>query len=289
MAETTRIAWTDATFNPWVGCTKVGPGCDHCYAEAANNRFHDGANWGPGAPRARTSPGNWNKPRTWNRHKAEGTKFFPGRKGEPVPIPLWVFCASQADVFDNEVDPAWRADLWRLIRETPMLRWQLVTKRVGNVAKMLPFGRGKEAPEFYAHVGVIATAVNQTEFDRDGPKLRELKTHYGVRWVGLSIEPQLGPVAIGYRSGEWLDWVISGGESRQGSGQPRPYHIHWADHLAAQCLVSGIPFFVKQLGDAPYSEGRLISERFTGAAKDPDEWPARLRIQQMPRVYGEAT
>ena len=66
MSEETNIEWADSTFNPWEGCTKVGPGCDHCYAETRNNRFN-GGNWGPGAPRRRTSDANWQKPRKWNR------------------------------------------------------------------------------------------------------------------------------------------------------------------------------------------------------------------------------
>lgn len=108
MGEHTEIAWADATFNPWEGCQKVGPGCDGCYAEARNARFHGTAiHWGPGAPRRRTSAANWRKPFTWSA-QAERT----GRR-------LRVFCASLADVFDNAVDPAWRADLFALIRATP--------------------------------------------------------------------------------------------------------------------------------------------------------------------------
>ena len=116
MAEISNIAWTKSTFNPWIGCTKVGPGCDGCYAEALDARFKYGgaAHWGAGVPRFRTKPGNWNKPLAWN--KQAPTFEFAGRKG------FWpVFCASLADVFDNEVPERWRRDLFELIRKTPNL------------------------------------------------------------------------------------------------------------------------------------------------------------------------
>ena len=119
MVENTKIEWAHHTFNPWEGCTKVGPGCDHCYAERRNNRFH-GGNWGPGAPRRRTSPANWAKPRRWNRQAAElGTRYR-------------VFCASLVDWLDNEVAVDWLADLLNLIRCTPHLDWLLLSKRIGN-------------------------------------------------------------------------------------------------------------------------------------------------------------
>ena len=115
MAENTKIEWTDHTLNPWEGCQKVGPGCDHCYAETRNARFAGGTaiNWGPGAPRRRTSASNWALPKRWN---AQSDTFMAqhGRRQR-------VFCASLADVFDNAVDPQWRADLFALIAATPRL------------------------------------------------------------------------------------------------------------------------------------------------------------------------
>ena len=111
MAENTDISWADHTFNPWWGCSHVSPACDHCYAEVLNRRFKLAPGWGPGVPRHRLSEDYWKGPRRWNR-KAERTGYRP-----------LVFCASMADVFDNEVDPSWRDDLWALVRETPYLRW----------------------------------------------------------------------------------------------------------------------------------------------------------------------
>lgn len=274
MVENTKIEWAHHTFNPWEGCTKVGPGCDHCYAERRNNRFH-GGNWGPGAPRRRTSPANWGKPHRWNRQAAELGKRYR------------VFCASLADVFDNEVDPAWRADLFQLIRETPHLDWLLLTKRIGNVAGMLPADWGNGWP----NVWLGATVVNQNEADRDIPKL--LATPATLRW--LSMEPLLGPVNLGpwldrcprsQRSDQrwahsWkfdgddpyiichfcgerrdahsgavvgrrctdpapLDWVIVGGESGPNA---RPMNPAWARYLRNQCAGSHVPFLFKQWGE----------------------------------------
>ena len=133
MTEATRIEWADSTFNPWEGCQKTGsPGCDHCYAETRNARFGGGiaVNWGPHAPRRRTSVANWRQPIAWNAG-AEAFEREHGRRRR-------VFCASLADVFDNAVDPAWREDLFDLIAKTPRLDWLLLTKRIGNVANMLP-------------------------------------------------------------------------------------------------------------------------------------------------------
>lgn len=264
MAENTKIEWTDHTFNPWEGCQKAGPGCDHCYAETRNARYSGGQaiNWGPGAPRRRTSSGNWNKPLAWNaNHEA----FFAehGRRQR-------VFCASLADVFDNAVDPQWRADLFALIMKTPHLDWLLLTKRIGNVKSMLAeialdeeayWPLSEEMP--LPNVWIGATIVNQEEAERDIPKL--LAVPAKVRF--LSMEPLLGPVDL---TGEYLkaklgeypfkglpaehrtqllemlDWVIVGGESGPGA---RPMHPAWARSLRDKCQAAGTAFLFKQWGD----------------------------------------
>src|ERR1039458_2213458 len=124
MAENSKIEWTDHTFNPWWGCTPVSSACDFCYAEALSKRFGKDL-WG-NKPRQRTSAQNWNQPRKWNR------------QAEKMGVRYRVFCASMADVFDNQVPTEWRDDLWQLIRETPHLDWLLLTKRPQNISKMLP-------------------------------------------------------------------------------------------------------------------------------------------------------
>lgn len=129
MSENTKIEWTDATFNPWIGCTKVSPACDHCYAEVSTPARTLAVTWGAKEDRHRTSAPNWKLPLRWN---AQHDEFFAanGRRRR-------VFCASLADVFDNAVSPSWRADLFQLIERTPNLDWLLLTKRIGNVPAMM--------------------------------------------------------------------------------------------------------------------------------------------------------
>lgn len=262
MSENTKIEWADHTFNPWEGCQKVGPGCDNCYAETRNARFAGGVavNWGPSAPRRRTSESNWKLPLKWNKQAAaEGRRFR-------------VFCASLADVFDSAVDPMWRVDLLRLIAETPHLDWLLLTKRIGNAAVMLETafravhaGREGWADNVLPNVWIGATVVNQAEADRDVRKL--LATPASVRF--LSIEPMLGSVNLKetrisgqghhefdpiitanvlrpWRERPGVDWVIVGGESGPNA---RPMSPDWARSLRDQCASAGVPFLFKQWGE----------------------------------------
>jgi protein gp37 len=254
MAETTGIAWTDSTFNPWIGCTKVGPGCDHCYAEALDkrHRWKGATHWGAGVERMRTAPSNWAKPLAWNAKAAASGK------------PWRVFCASLADVFDNEVPEVWRADLWRLIRATPALTWLLLTKRIGNVEKMHPGG-------WYPNVWIGATIVNQDEADRDVPKL--LAAPAAVRFV--SYEPALGPVDWTKFPG--IDWIIIGGES---GAQARRFDWEWARSTIAQCRQIGAAPFMKQTGTDYTALYERVQKDRNGA--DPAEWPEDLRVREYP-------
>jgi protein gp37 len=245
MAENSKIEWTDHTFNPWEGCQKVGPGCDHCYAEARNARFGGGAavNWGPGAPRRRTSAANWRKPLAWDKAHAA---FFAehGRRQR-------VFCASLADVFDNEVDPMWRADLFALIQKTPNLDWLLLTKRIGNAARMIDDAAAEleQWPVEWLTTGRLvipnvwlgATIVNRDELLRDAQKLAAVpaRVHF---W---SVEPMLADLGEVPR-GLMPDWVICGGESGH---KARPTHPDWVRSLRDQCAAAGVPFLFKQWGE----------------------------------------
>lgn len=292
MAEKSKIGWTTSTFNPWIGCTRVGPGCDHCYAEALDKRARYGGavHWGAGVPRFRTSQKNWQGPLRWNKQQEEAFgRFAAGKATRPTP---WrVFCASLADVFDNEAPDQWRADLWGLIRATPYLSWLVVTKRIGNVAKMVP---ALWLPGgFPANVRLLITVCNQEEADRDVPKLLALPCKNGI-----SYEPALGPVDWrGWLKRPYqlpagphpsLEWIIVGGESTQGA-KARPFNIEWAYWTVEQCEATGVPVFVKQLGSLPH--GSLNNKRplphelvvlKDRAGADPAEWPEHLRVQEFP-------
>jgi protein gp37 len=257
MSANTAIEWCDHTFNPWIGCTKVSPGCDHCYAEADFDRRRHVVTWGAGQERHATSATTWAQPYRWARN-AEAFQAQHGRRQR-------VFCASLADVFDNEVPTHWRADLWALIRATPQLDWLLLTKRIGNAASML-----YDADEPLPNVWIGATVVNQAEADRDVPKLLAVPA---VRRF-LSVEPMLGAIDIrrwldrcdhGSRPGPGgiggvtcaecdgadhgcrrLHWVICGGES---GTKARPMSPAWARRLRDQCKAAGVPFLFKQWGE----------------------------------------
>jgi protein gp37 len=232
MAEQTEISWADATFNPWIGCTKVSPACDFCYAARDNERRKWVDGWGAGVPRRRTK--SWGQPLGWNRKAA-----ITGERPR-------VFCASLADVFDNEVPDEWRTDLWQLLRLTPNLRWILLTKRIGNAAKMLP-------PDWpFANAGLMATLANQDEWDRDYPKLARTP----ATWRGVSAEPLLGPINIGSAT---PDWIITGGES---GPKHRVTDPDWVRSIRDQCAANGVAFHHKQWsGVRPKSNGCEIDGR----------------------------
>lgn len=285
MGENTGIAWTDATWNAWIGCTNVGPGCDHCYAEAMDHRF-GGGHWGPGAPRKRTSVSNWNEPKRWNAKAM--------REGGECPR---VFCGSLMDWADNEINPEWRDDLWVVVGVCTNLSWMMLTKRIGNAAKMMP------APEIwrrdFQHVGIMATVVNQQEADRDIPKLLALKESHGVAWVGLSCEPLLGPLDLRPWIGPSVDYlnycdavggpqpnpyprldlVIVGGESGKGA---RGCEIHWIESIVEQCAGTTTAAFVKQLGDRATLHGKELGIDFGRKGGDLNQWPDKLRVQDLP-------
>lgn len=241
MAENSKIEWCDHTFNPWVGCTKISPACDHCYAESWAKRTGQAALWT--GERRRTGDANWRQPLKWDR---DAMQAGVRRK---------VLCASLADVFDNQVPDEWRRDLWAWIKATPHLDWLLLTKRPQNITRMLP----KSWEEGWSNVWLGTTAENQAEADRRIPHL--LRVPARVRF--LSCEPLLE--AVSFRWAKWLDcravierdgrvghldglrgihWVICGGESGHGARLMNP---DWARSMRDQCDEAAVPFFMKQM------------------------------------------
>lgn len=313
MGEVSAISWTDATFNPWIGCAKVSPACDGCYAEAlmgVGGRMGR-AEWGaPGkgeGTRVRTAEANWKKPLSWNR-KAEkdGTRPF-------------VFCASLADVFDNAVPPEWHRDLFDLIRATPHLTWLLLTKRPGNIVKLFEeacrlrddgtrqtSSLGDLRLLWPRNAAIGCTVVNQQEADRDVPKLLGAKAALNPAFAFLSMEPLLGPVDLTalrpdrHEATTWdaltdtwsvhrepwfgagLDWVITGGETDQGAHKARPADPDWFRSLRDQCAAAGVPFHFKQWGEwqpaiplaADEHADQLVYYAFT--SEGPPRWLRRI-------------
>lgn len=220
MGENSKIEWCDHTFNPWVGCTKISPACDHCYAEGWAKRTGNADLWQ--GERRRTSEANWRKPLQWDRQAAkEGRRYR-------------VFCASLADWLDNQVPEEWRSDLAKLIGSTPNLDWLLLTKRPQNYAKLAPWGMGT-LPET---VWLGITAEDQAHFDQRWRFIRDVPAK--VRFV--SYEPALGPLSMPRTQNP--DWLICGGESGGGARMMDPA---WARSIRDECASEGIAFFMKQM------------------------------------------
>lgn len=256
MGVVTKISWCDHTFNPWWGCTQVSPLCDRCYAMMLDVRWFRRAHWGPGAPRRHFGAAHWGEPLKWDRSaQAERRRHR-------------VFCASMADVFDNEVEQAARDRLWRLVHCTPNLDWVVLTKRIGNAPEMLPDDWRAGYPNLW-----LLISADQVGLERDLPKLLEIPAV--VR--GVSIQPQLAPVRLG-KFASLLQWVINGGEAGVGA---RPFHLEWARSLVAECCSAGTAMYVQKLGCNVFEGGRRLRLR-DYAGGDLNEWPADIRVRQFP-------
>lgn len=257
MSEHTGIEWTDHTFNIAWGCFKVSPGCAHCYADTFSRRYgHDV--WGPPKTTARRTFGekHWNEPLKWERAAAADPS---GGACADIPGRL-VFCSSMCDVFeDHPTIDAEREKLWPLIRATPHLTWQLLTKRPERIAANLPSDWG----EGYANVW-LGTSIESNDYRWRYDELAKVKAvvHF------LSLEPLLGHVDLYDRfSGLGPDeawWVIVGGESGPGA---RPMDLDDVRSIKRACDEFGVAFFLKQLGGVRDKRGHadalLDGDRFT--------------------------
>lgn len=319
MGAVTGIAYARSSRNFWSGCTKIAPGCDGCYAEASSRRMRgldpetgEAANWGPGRPRIWHGPNAEKDLRKWNdlcRLERGGGK--PAKKGRPAikcftegwPRPgFWpLFINTFSDTFDNEVPELWRMHLWTVIEECEYLDFYLVTKRISNVASMVPPHWMRDG--FPANVRLIITVTDQSEADRDVPRVLALPCKNGV-----SYEPALGPVdfapdfgnheAWDYLRGQRkygepgdesgvgagviveqtrrLEWIIPGGESDQPGHPARESPIEYARNAVHQGRAAGVPVFVKQLGSRP---------TWGGCSGPGEHWPAGTQKEDTGRGY----
>lgn len=277
MAEQTNITWADHTWNPWIGCQKVSPACDGCYAEYLMDMRFGRVAWGPHGERVRTSPQTWNDPFRWDRKAAAtGTRPF-------------VFCASLADVFDNKVPTQWRAEAFDVMRRTPHLVYLLLTKRPSNIVRL-----SVEAGGLPANAAIGTTAEDQKRANRNVPDLLDAsvelwKLDMRPLFTFVSCEPLLGHIDLtgfleveggdyhidalsgriwmsagrntipgtGHIEGDRdyvglchsLGWVITGGETSQGEHLARPTHPARFISLRNQCAAAGVPFHHKQNGE----------------------------------------
>lgn len=219
--DTTIIAWTDRTFNPWMGCAKVSDGCKNCYALTLTKNRMGLDLWGVGGARQVTSPANWRKPIAWNRAAARER------------VRRRVFCASLCDVFeDHPTANATRPRLWDLIRSCDQLDWQILTKRPERIAENLPADWGDGWPHVW-----LGTSIEDMRVAERADHLRTVPA--AVRFI--SYEPALGPLDDLDLTG--IDWLIVGGESGAGF---RQMDLQWARDLRVRCESAGVAFFWKQ-------------------------------------------
>jgi protein gp37 len=242
MAEKTSISWTDHTFNVAHGCTKVSPGCQHCYAETLALSYGNNV-WGPSAPRRTFGAGYWAEPLKWNAKAAK-----EGRRHR-------VFCGSMCDVFeDHATIDAEREKLWPLILATPWLDYQLLTKRAERIEECLPPDWGTGYPNVW-----LGTSIENDEYAWRAEELFRLPA--AVRFV--SYEPALGPLDLR----PWLrdiSWVIVGGESGPNF---RQMDLQWARDMRDRCREAGVAFFFKQ------SAGRFSGRGTTLDGETIQEFP----------------
>ena len=224
MGEKTGISWTDATWNPWIGCIKVSAGCKNCYM------FREQEHYG-GDPNI--------------IHKTSAHTFnMPLRLKEPKRI----FICSWSDFFIREADP-WRNDAWNIVRKTKHI-YQIPTKRPENIDGRLPQFWG----EIRDRVILIVSTENQEMYNLRVSIL--IKEMMGAK-LGISVEPMLGQIIFNPYDRIYLNWVIAGGESGA-KDKVRMDNLDWYRSLRDQCEPFGIPFFLKQA----WIDGKLVKEPF---------------------------
>jgi protein gp37 len=253
MAENSKIEWTGATWNPFIGCEKVSAGCKFCYAE-------------------RLVEGRFKRKFRDVQPTKNPTFYFPLRYAktfdgtEPFTERL-VFTCSLSDFFIAQADVV-RWQLWQIIRQTPNLIYQILTKRPERILDNLPPDWG----DGYPNVWLGTSAENQETFDERVPILNQVPAK--VRFV--SVEPILAPVTITRP----VDWVIVGGESG-GLNKYRPAKLSWIYNLVEHCIYNGTPVFVKQLGTDLAKTLQLKDWK----GGDISEFPEAIRVRQWPRGY----
>jgi protein gp37 len=293
MSDKTKIQWADSTFNPWIGCTKVSPGCANCYAENTTRarvlRSQGHETWGKGKSRSRTSVATWKAPLRWNSEVA----VHPDYRHKVFP--------SLCDWLDDEVPIEWLSDFLNLIRITPHLDWLLLTKRPENFADRIgavPFEFwDEENPPSNVWVGV--SVEDQKRADERIPILLNIPAK--VRF--LSVEPMLGPIDLKLTKpvplhdpefgdqneyqevNRGIQWAIFGGES---GSKARPCNVEWIRQGVMQCQEAGVAPFVKQLGAFTIEElgsqrVRVLYEDKKGG--DINEFPEDLKVREFPHCH----
>ena len=276
MGERSGINWTNHSFSPWIGCTKVSPACANCYAERDWDKRYKRVVWGQHGTRRVAAGSSWKNPVRWNKRQSE-LEF--GSVADPLQRPR-VFCSPLADIFEDWKGPMlssqgtslndqWlhvdrgrrlsmdnvRVRLFELIQKTPHLNWLILTKRPENIRRMIAGAIGAcRLPNVWLGVSID----NQEFADKRIPELLKCRDISPVLF--LSCEPLVGEVDLKFDAHpgmatilkicEWesrrIDWVIAGGES---GPNPRASDPNWFRSLRDQCKTADVPFFFKQWGE----------------------------------------
>ncbi len=238
MAERSSIEWTEATWNPVTGCTKVSPGCAHCYAETFAERFRGV----PGHPYERgfdlqLRPERLEQPLSWKQ-------------------PRMIFVNSMSDLFHEDIDLAYIREVFMVMRKASKHTFQILTKRS---ERMVEVGRRWNWPD---NVWMGVSVENQ-RWTRRVDDLRRVPAK--VRF--LSCEPLLGPLHLDLTD---IAWVIVGGES---GPRARPMKPEWVRDIRQQCRDAGVAFFFKQWG-AHNEAGERVGKGRAGRQLDGRVWGA---------------
>lgn len=238
MAQTSRIEWTEATWNPTVGCTKISPGCKHCYAEAMAKRLH-----------AMSTPGYENEFRL---------TVLPDRLNEPLrrKKPTIYFVNSMSDLFHKNVSDGYIEQVFDVIARCPHHTFQVLTKRAERLAA---YFLRRTLPK-NAWIGV--SVEDQTYGLPRIEALRRINAH--IRF--LSVEPLLED--LGKIDLTDIHWVIVGGESGPNA---RPMKREWVGNIKRQCQKQGVQFFFKQWGGWG-ADGKRRSKKKNGRLLDGRTW-----------------
>jgi protein gp37 len=255
MSANSTIEWTDATWNPVRGCTKISPGCTHCYAETFAERFRGV----PGHP----------------YEQGFDLRLIPEKLGEPLKwaAPKMVFVNSMSDLFHEDVPESYIDNVARVMQLTNWHTYQVLTKRAERLHELL-----STRLRWAANLDHVWWGVSVENRAHGLPRLELLRrTPARVRF--LSVEPLLEDLgAIDLRG---IHWVIVGGESGAGA---RPMQRDWVASIRDQCAAAGVPFFFKQWGGFQKSkhgrelDGRTYDEQPGGSTRPIAERRVRLAM-----------
>lgn len=268
MSQKTIIAWTDHTFNIAWGCVKISPGCKNCYADTLAIRYgHDV--WGREKPRRIFGAKHWQEPLTWAREASSGKVGVLGANN-----PHLVFSSSMCDIFEDHPTIAEeRKKLWPLIRSTPNLHWQLLTKRADRIESNLPEDWGDGYPNVW-----LGTSIESNDYVGRADYLRGIPA--AVRFI--SYEPALSALPDLNLNG--LDWIIYGGESGPGY---RQHDLEWPREMERRCLAADVAFFYKQSASYRTEMGIELDGRIVRKFPTPRVIQAQALSHKYPSIVEE--